>query len=209
MDVWEQYRHEKRHLRPLLTTARVRRGIWIPAGQIEKRKLVKRNFSFSASQSLELMRAWVVDTGLVPQVENKHNENQWLCLTFNLTSIWRKKQSKLITSKPTITSRWRGETTQKATIHGEYSHHLGTGSNFTNRWYFFDKERWGARGLPQPQEEDEAREADGGGAQHPGQGDPHHGGDRQPRQGGDGRVQHPSLPDQDGQLKELKIVSEY
>ena len=24
MDVWEQYRHEKRHLRPLLTTARVR-----------------------------------------------------------------------------------------------------------------------------------------------------------------------------------------
>ena len=48
----------------------------IPAGQIEKRKLVKLNFSFSAPQSLELMRAWVVDTGLVPQVENKHNENQ-------------------------------------------------------------------------------------------------------------------------------------
>ena len=26
MNVWEQYRHEKRHLRPLLTTARVRIG---------------------------------------------------------------------------------------------------------------------------------------------------------------------------------------
>ena len=63
--------------------------------------------------------------------------------------------------------------------------------------------------MSEPWQEDEAQQADGGGDEHPGQGDPHLGGGGQPRQGGDGRVQHPSLPDQDGQLKELKIVFEY
>merc|ERR1712181_100894 len=56
MDVWEQYRHEKRHLRPLLTTAR----------------------------SLELMRAWGVDTGLVPQVvggDDPEGNDPWGILT--------------------------------------------------------------------------------------------------------------------------------
>jgi len=56
MNVWDQYRHEKRHLRPLLTTAR----------------------------SLELMRAWVVDTGLVPQVEggdDPEGNDPWGILT--------------------------------------------------------------------------------------------------------------------------------
>jgi len=56
MNVWDQYRHEKRHLRPLLTTAR----------------------------SLELMRAWVVDTGLVPQVEggdDPEGHDPWGILT--------------------------------------------------------------------------------------------------------------------------------
>ena len=101
-------------------------------------------------------------------------------------------------------------------ILGEYWHHLGTGYNFTFAKFFPEKERSGASGLSEPWQEDEAQQADSGGDEHPGQGDPHlggegelhqgdphHGGDWQPLQGW--RVNHPTLPDQDGQLKELKI----